>query len=108
MCRSGNVPFNSRVKCKDDTGLNPVKKLIPIEQKQKKGDPNSILVRHKRYLRELEKKMRDDKQKEEVTEKEKKDKFEKLKQQAEKQRQKIKLLKVSEEEPAPRLEQLEI
>jgi hypothetical protein len=37
-----------------DLGLNPTKRILTIERK--KVDPNSILLRHKKYLKELEKK----------------------------------------------------
>ena len=47
-------PFNSRVKGFNDIGLNPAKRVMPV--RKKKIDPNSILFRHRRYLKQLEQK----------------------------------------------------
>jgi len=46
-------PFNSRVVKAEPLGWNPTHKLKP-RQTRKKVDPNSILVRHRRYLKQLE------------------------------------------------------
>jgi hypothetical protein len=51
--RSGVEPFNSRVDPKVPIGWNPTLKLQPQVGKKKK-DPNSILVRHRRFLKTLE------------------------------------------------------
>jgi hypothetical protein len=54
------VPFNSRVRGFNDLGLNPTKKVVVTEKK--KCDPNSILMRHRRFLKELEKKKNEEKE----------------------------------------------
>ena len=51
--RTGLEPFNSRVDPKEPIGWNPAAKLLP-RQTKKKADPNSILVRHKKFLKQLE------------------------------------------------------
>ena len=51
--RTGLEPFNSRVQPGEPLGWNPTAKLLPRQQK-KKGNPNSILVRHKKFLKQLE------------------------------------------------------
>jgi len=51
--RTGEVPFNSRVDPKMPLGWNPSAKLL-ARQTKKKVDPNSILVRHKKFLKQLE------------------------------------------------------
>jgi len=42
--RTGEVPFNSRVRGFKDLGFNPTKKIVVLEKKR--VDPNSILMRH--------------------------------------------------------------
>jgi hypothetical protein len=55
----GSLPFNSRVMPGEPVGWNPTKKLLPTSNK-KKADPNSILFKHRRFLKDLEeKKMKD-------------------------------------------------
>jgi hypothetical protein len=44
-----------------DLGMNPTRKIIAIEKKR--ADPNSILLRHKKYLKELEQKKNEAKEK---------------------------------------------
>ena len=51
--RTGLEPFNSRVTHPEPIGWNPAAKLLP-RQTKKKVDPNSILVRHKKFLKQLE------------------------------------------------------
>jgi len=51
--RVGLEPFNSRVQPGEPLGWNPAVKLLPRTTK-KKRDPNSILVRHRKFLRQLE------------------------------------------------------
>jgi hypothetical protein len=60
---SGKTPFNSRVNPTEPIGWNPTMKLLPKKDKRKKCklsfldsavNPNSVLLKHKRYLRELE------------------------------------------------------
>lgn len=106
--RQGQIPFNSRVRGTNDVGLNPTKKnnLDLTVTRKKKVDPNSILVRHKRFLKTLEAKMQDGKELKSKEAEEKKEKFDKLKTQAEKQRQKIKQLKHTPED-APTIEEQE-
>jgi hypothetical protein len=60
----GLEPFNSRVDPKVPLGWNPTLKLLPKRTQKKKskfelnqlyiGDPNSILVRHRNFLKDLE------------------------------------------------------
>ena len=102
-----NAPFNSRVMPDEPVGWNPTKKLVPRDVKRKKKiDPNNALLKHKRFLKNLEEqrvKEREEKQKEEY---EKEEKVYKFKEQAEKQRKKIKDLKatngeIQEEDGSP-------
>lgn len=79
--RSAEVPFNSRVRGFNDLGLNPTKKIIVTEKK--KVDPNSILMRHRRFLKELEKKKNEEKENAQKTQETQNEKMEKVKQQAE-------------------------
>ena len=51
--RAGLEPFNSRVDPKAPIGWNPTLKLLPKVNK-KRRDPNSILVRHRNFLKDLE------------------------------------------------------
>jgi hypothetical protein len=48
-----NLPFNSRVMPGEPIGWNPTKKLFPKTSK-KKIDPNNILFKHRRFLKNLE------------------------------------------------------
>lgn len=48
-----SLPFNSRVMPDDPIGWNPTKKLFPKTSK-KKIDPNNILFKHRRFLKNLE------------------------------------------------------
>ena len=49
------LPFNSRVMPLEPVGWNPTKKLLPTSQKRK-VDPNNILVKHRKFLKQLEEK----------------------------------------------------
>jgi len=51
--RGGNLPFNSRVYPLEPLGWNPTKKMEAMERRRR-VDPNSILMKHKRFLRALE------------------------------------------------------
>jgi hypothetical protein len=89
-----NVPFNSRVVPDEPVGWNPTKKLVPRDVKRKKKiDPNNALLKHKRFLRNLEDQRMREKEEREREEYEKDEKVHKFKEQAEKQRKKIKDLK---------------
>jgi len=48
--RTGLEPFNSRVTPGEPLGWNPSAKLLP-RQTKKKSNPNSILLRHKKFLK---------------------------------------------------------
>jgi hypothetical protein len=75
-------------------GWNPTKKLAPRELKKKKRvDPNNALLKHKRFLRNLEEQRLRDKEDKDREEVEKEEKVNKFKEQAEKQRKKIADLK---------------
>lgn len=89
-----NVPFNSRVFPDEPLGWNPTKKLAPRDLKRKKRvDPNNALLKHKRFLRNLEDQRIRDKEDKDREEFEKEEKVNKFKEQAEKQRKKIADLK---------------
>lgn len=93
--RTGLEPFNSRVDPKLPLGWNPAMKLQP-RTKRKKADPNSILVRHKKFLKQLE--AQKNMEREEAIDagigaEHKKQKF---RDQAAKQREKIKGMKTNE------------
>lgn len=51
--RTGAEPFNSRVDPKVPIGWNPTAKLLK-RTNRKKLDPNSVLLKHRRYLKDLE------------------------------------------------------
>ena len=92
-----NVPFNSRVFPDEPLGWNPTKKLAPRDIKRKKRvDPNNALLKHKRFLRNLEEQRNRDKEDKDREEYEKEEKVNKFKEQAEKQRKKIADLKRTE------------
>lgn len=93
--RQGKPPFISRVNPNDKVGVNPTKKIINIVQKKK--DSNSILTRHKRYLKMLQEKKLIEKLESENKELEGKKKMETIKDQTAKQRKKIKELKQDKE-----------
>jgi len=89
-----NVPFNSRVFPDEPLGWNPTKKLAPRDAKRKKKvDPNNALLKHKRFLKNLEEQRFKEKEEKEREEFEKEEKVVKFKEQAEKQRKKISDLK---------------
>ena len=89
-----NVPFNSRVFPDEPLGWNPTKKLAPRDIKRKKRvDPNNALIKHKRFLRNLEDQRNRDKEDKDREDHEKEEKVNKFKEQAEKQRKKIADLK---------------
>ena len=71
----GVLPFNSRVMPQEGLGWNPTAKLMPRNAK-KKMDPNSILIKHRKFLKSLENKKMSEKQAKEIemAEKEKKTK----------------------------------
>jgi hypothetical protein len=48
----GEKPFLSRVTADDQVGWNPTKK--PMPKMTRKKDPNSVLLKHKKFLRQLE------------------------------------------------------
>ena len=85
--RQGKPPFISRVDPKDKIGLNPSKKVVVVQQKKK--DSNSILTRHKKYLRMLQEKKIIEKVEKENNENAKQETFKKVRDQTAKQRQKI-------------------
>lgn len=89
--RQGKPPFISRVDPKENVGLNPVKKIINVP-KQKK-DQNSILTRHRRYLKMLQEKKMIEKLEKENEEQKKAETMKKFKDQTAKQRQKIQTLR---------------
>lgn len=93
--RGGLEPFNSRVDPKVPSGWNPTGKLQPRQQK-KKRDPNSILVRHKKFLHELEQNKIADRENAMIEEHNAGVKMNKFKEQATKQREKIKALKAQD------------
>ena len=91
-----NVPFNSRVMPEEPVGWNPTKKLVPRDVKRKKKiDPNNALLKHKRFLKNLEDQRLKEREEKEREEYEKEEKVYKFKEQAEKQRKKIKDLKAT-------------
>lgn len=89
--RQGKAPFISRVDPKEQIGINPTKKIIVVSQKKK--DSNSILTRHKRYLKMLQEKKLIEKLEQENEENKKSETFNKFREQTAAQRQKIKTLK---------------
>lgn len=93
--RQGKPPFISRVDPKAKIGLNPTKKIINVPQKKK--DTNSILIRHKRYLKMLQEKNLLQKLEKENEEQQKEETKKKFMEQTAKQRQKIKTLKTDKE-----------
>ena len=91
-----NVPFNSRVMPEEQIGWNPTKKLVPRDVKRKKKiDPNNALLKHKRFLKNLEEQRLKEREDKELEGYQKEDKVVKFKEQAEKQRKKIKDLKAN-------------
>jgi len=94
--RQGKAPFISRVDPKENLGLNPTKKIINVPLKKK--DNNSILIRHKRYLRMLQEKKLIEKLERENKDLEDKKKFETIRDQTANQRKKITDLKDNKEE----------
>lgn len=89
--RQGKAPFISRVDPKEKIGLNPTKKVIVVQKKKK--DTNSILVRHKRYLKMLQEKRLIEKLEKEEEENKKAETLKKFKEQTSNQRKKITKLK---------------
>ena len=85
-------PFNSRVVKQEPLGWNPTLKLKP-RQAKKKVDPNSILVRHRKYLKQLENQREVERVSKEQELWDKENKMQKFKQHAQKQRDKIKMMK---------------
>jgi hypothetical protein len=51
--KAGGNPFNPRVQPVEALGWNPTKKLMPKVTK-KKIDPNSILIKHRKFIKGLE------------------------------------------------------
>lgn len=107
--RQGKAPFISRVDPKEKIGLNPTKKIINVPEKKK--DSNSILTRHKRYLKMLQEKKLIEKLEHENEENQKKQTMKKFKEQTAQQRKKITNLKTDKEEDtqqvAPKIEEPE-
>jgi hypothetical protein len=97
--RQGKPPFISRVDPKEKVGLNPTKKIINVPQKKK--DANSILVRHKRYLKMLQEKKLIEKLERENEDNQKVETLKKFKEHTAKQRQKITTLKTDKIEELP-------
>jgi hypothetical protein len=97
--RQGKPPFISRVDPKGDVGLNPTKKVVNATQKKK--DTNSILTRHKRYLKMLQEKKLIEKLEKENEETQKEETMKKFKEQTAKQRQKVQTMKTDKEQPEP-------
>lgn len=75
-------------------GWNPTLKLLP--KNKKKRDPNSILLRHKKFLKQLESKKCIEKEEAVLTELNKIEKMHAFKEVAAKQREKINTLKAVE------------
>lgn len=96
--RQGKAPFISRVDPKEQIGLNPTKKIINVPEKKK--DSNSILTRHKRYLKMLQEKKLIEKLENENEENQKKETMKKFKEQTAQQRKKIKNLKTDKQDNA--------
>lgn len=104
--RQGKPPFISRVDPKAKVGLNPTKKIINVPQKKK--DNNSILIRHKRYLKMLQEKNLLQKLEKENEDNQKEETKKKFMEQTAKQRQKIKTLKTDKDQtvqPSPTKEE---
>jgi hypothetical protein len=93
--RQGKPPFISRVDPKDKIGLNPTKKIVVVPKKKK--DANSILTRHKRYLKMLQEKKLIEKLEKENEETKKAEKTKKFKETTAMQRKKINNLKTEKE-----------
>ena len=89
--RQGKAPFISRVDPKEKIGVNPTKKIINVPQRKK--DTNSILIRHKRYLKMLQEKKLIEKLEKENKDLENEKKFKTFRDQTALQRKKIKTLK---------------
>lgn len=98
--RTGAEPFNSRVDPKVPIGWNPTAKLLKRSTK-KKLDPNSVLVKHRKYLKSLEVKKNVDQEERMMSLAEKENKTRIFKENAAKQRSKIRTLKDAEMENSP-------
>jgi hypothetical protein len=85
------VPFNSRVQNDEPVGWNPTKKLVPKDpsKKRKKLDPNNALLKHRKFLKQLEEQRLKDKEEKELADAEKDAQTTKFRENAEKQRKKI-------------------
>lgn len=94
--RQGKAPFISRVDPKEKIGLNPTKKVIVVQKRKK--DTNSILTRHKRYLKMLQEKRLIEKLEKEEEDNKKAETMKKFKEQTSLQRKKIKKLKTEKEQ----------
>ena len=95
--RTGLEPFNSRVDPKVPIGWNPTAKLLARTTK-KKRDPNSILVRHRKFLKQLETQKNLEREEQMRDNEYQEGKRKAFKDQAAKQRDKIRGLKVVETE----------
>jgi hypothetical protein len=93
--RTGGEPFNSRVDPKVALGWNPTKKLA-ARGKGKKKNPNSVLLKHRQYLKTLELKKNLLAEEAMIDAEEKENKTRTFKDNAAKQRTKIKTLKENE------------
>ena len=87
-------------------GWNPTKKLQP-KALRRKGDPNSILMKHRRFLRGLEEAKTKEKEERDMEEENQQERVKTFKENAANQRKKIKelkreeLLKQNDEEAVP-------
>eukprot|EP00357_Protocruzia_adherens_P012552 CAMPEP_0115011858 /NCGR_PEP_ID=MMETSP0216-20121206/24334_1 /TAXON_ID=223996 /ORGANISM="Protocruzia adherens, Strain Boccale" /LENGTH=441 /DNA_ID=CAMNT_0002380689 /DNA_START=32 /DNA_END=1357 /DNA_ORIENTATION=+ len=91
--RRGPDPFLSRVDKKDPLGWNPVKKIFPQRERDPREFKHNVLNKHKKWLRELQKKKQHDNQTKEVEGKIKEERSKKFKENSAAQRQKLQDLK---------------
>ena len=88
------LPFNSRVIHDEPVGWNPTRKLAPkLIGRKKKVDPNNALLKHKKFLKNLEEQRVKDKEDRAMEDADKEEKATKFKEIAEKQRKKISEMK---------------
>lgn len=88
------MPFNSRVIHDEPVGWNPTRKLAPKLMGRKKNvDPNNALLKHKKFLKNLEEKRLKEKEDRATEDADKEEKAAHFKEVAEKQRKKISEMK---------------
>ena len=97
--RNGAVPFNSRVMPGEPVGWNPTKKFFP-QATRKRMDPNNILLKHKRFLRQLEEQKMKEREEQDHHLNEKEEKKKRFLEAAANQRKKIKDMKRDEDDGA--------